>query len=50
MRKVKLDVEYRAQFDEVASTVRDVLLSSIMEAEAEAKAAEESAKLADGNR
>jgi hypothetical protein len=51
-RKVKLDVEYRAQFDEVASTVRDVLVSSIMAAEAEAnnKAAEESAKPADGNR
>ena len=48
-RKVKLDVEYRAQFDEVASTVRDVLVASIMDAEAEAKAAEASARPPDGN-
>jgi hypothetical protein len=46
-RKVRLDVEYRAQFDEVASTVRDLLVKCIRDAERELARAEAAAKMGD---
>jgi ribosomal protein S24E len=46
-RKVKLDVGYRAQFDEVAPTVRDLLVKCIGAAEREVVVAEAKAKMGD---
>jgi hypothetical protein len=46
-RKVRLDVEYRAQFDEVASTVRDLVVKCIKAAEKEVAVAEAKAKMGD---